>query len=146
MVIAGALERVGDWDVDLSDYAKASVVSDLSTEVNVIKEQLPDFAKAADVEEALAGKVDNATLEAYATTGALAGEVEKLATKVELGDLETVVNGKVTAESGKSLVADAEIAKLLTVAEGAEVNFVKSVDEAQLAVSENGKLSIIGVD
>ena len=146
MVIAGALERVGDWDVDLSDYAKASVVSDLSTEVNGIKEQLPDFAKSADVEGALAGKVDNATLEGYATTGALAAEVEKLATKVELGDLETVVNGKVTAESGKSLVADEEIAKLLTVKENAEENFVKSVDEAQLAVSENGKLSIIGVD
>lgn len=146
MVIAGALERVGDWDVDLSDYAKASVVNDLGTEVNGIKEQLPNFAKSADVEEALAGKVDNATLEGYATIGALAVEVEKLATKVELGDLETVVNGKVTAESGKSLVADAEIAKLLTVAEGAEVNFVKSVDEAQLAVSENGKLSVIGVD
>ena len=146
MVIAGALERVGDWDVDLSDYAKASDVSDLGTEVNDIKEQLPDFAKSADVEEALAGKVDNVTLEGYATTGALAGEVAKLATKVELGDLETVVNGKVTAESGKSLVADEEIAKLLTVAENAEVNFVKSVNEAQLAVSENGKLSIIGVD
>lgn len=146
MVIAGALERVGDWDVDLSDYVKVSVVNDLSTEVNGIKEQLPDFAKSADVEEALAGKVDNATLEGYATTGALAGEVAKLATKVELGDLETIVNGKVTAESGKSLVADEEIAKLLTVAENAEVNFVKSVDEAQLAVSENGKLSIIGVD
>ena len=146
MVIAGALERVGDWDVDLSDYAKASVVNDLGTEVNGIKEQLPDFAKSADVEEALAGKVDNATLEGYATTGALAGEVEKLATKVELGDLETVVNGKVTAETGKSLVADEEIAKLATVAENAEVNFVKSVDEAQLAVNENGKLSIIGID
>lgn len=146
MVIAGVLERVGDWDVDLSDYAKVSAVNDLSTEVNGIKEQLPDFAKSADVEEALADKVDNATLEGYATTGALAGEVEKLATKVELGDLETVVNGKVTAETGKSLVADEEIAKLLTVAENAEVNFVKSVDEAQLAVSENGKLSIVGVD
>lgn len=146
MVIAGALERVGDWDVDLSDYAKASVVNDLSTEVNGIKEQLPNFAKSADVEEALAGKVDNATLEGYATTGALAEEVAKLATKVELGDLETVVNGKVTAESGKSLVADEEIAKLLTVKENAEENFVKSVDEAQLAVNENGKLSIIGVD
>ena len=146
MVIAGALERVGDWDVDLSDYAKASVVNDLGTEVNSIKEQLPDFAKSADVEEALAGKVDNATLEGYATTGALADEVAKLATKVQLGDLETIVNGKVTAETGKNLVADEEIAKLLTVKENAEENFVKSVDEAQLAVSENGKLSIIGVD
>ena len=146
MVLENKLERVGDWKVDLTDYAKVQELNDLSDSVKGIQDELPNFAKSADVEEALAGKVDNVTLEGYATTGALAGEVAKLATKDELGDLETAVNGKVTAESGKSLVADTEIAKLATVEENAEENFVKSVDEAQLAVSENGKLSIIGVD
>ena len=146
MVLEGKVERVGDWKVDLSGYALKTTVEDLGVEVNGIKEQLPDFAKSADVEEALAGKVNNATLEGYATTGALAGEVAKLATKTELGDLETIVNGKLDAEEGKGLVANEEIAKLLTIAEGAEVNFVKSINEEQLAISEAGKLSITEVD
>lgn len=145
MVIAGALERVGDWDVDLSDYAKAEAVEDLSAAVENIQKEMPDFAKSTDVEEALAGKVDNATLAGYATTGALAEEVAKLATKVELGDLETIVDQKVAKEEGKSLVADEEIAKLLTVKENAEENFIKAVTEEQLKV-ESGKLSIVGVE
>lgn len=145
MYISNTLERVGDWEVDLSDYAKADTVNNLAGQVNGIAAQLPDFAKSADVEEALAGKVDNATLEGYATTGALADEVAKLATKDELALTNAALNGKVEIETGKSLVADTEIAKLLTVAEGAEVNYVKSVDEEQLKV-EDGKLSIVEID
>lgn len=145
MVLDGKVERVGDWKVDLSGYASKTAVEDIASEVENIEKQLPDFAKAADVEEALAGKVNNATLEGYATTGALAEEVAKLATKVELSDLEAVVDQKVAIEEGKSLVADEEIAKLLTVKENAEENFIKSVEEEQLKV-ESGKLSIIGVN
>lgn len=145
MVFEGKVERVGDWKVDLSDYALTSTVNQLSAEVGGISAQLPSFAKAADVEEALAGKVDNAALEAYATTEAVAGEVAKLATKGELAEANAAINSKVTAVTGKDLVDTAEIAKLATVAEGAEVNFVKSVDEEQLKVEE-GKLSIIELD
>lgn len=145
MYIDNALERVGDWEVDLSDYAKASVVNDLSTEVGGIKESLADYAKTEDVNNALNEKADASVLADYATTEAVATEVAKLATKTELGNLETVVNGKVTAETGKSLVADTEIAKLATIAEGAEVNYIKSVDERQLKVEE-AELSIIGLD
>lgn len=88
MVIDGKLEKVGDWKVDLSDYATVESVNALTTEVG--------------------NKVD----------------------KVE----------------GKSLVSDTEIAKLLTIKENAEPNYVKSVEEAQLAVDESGKLSVVGVN
>ena len=152
MVLDGKVEKVGDWKVDLSGYATISSVNEISAQVNGIAGQLSSFAKAADVEEALgeveealAGKVDNETLEGYATTGALAGEVAKLATKGELAEANAAINSKVTAVAGKDLVDTAEIAKLATVAEGAEVNFVKSVDEEQLKVEE-GKLSIIELD
>ena len=145
MYIDGALERVGDWEVNLSDYAKASDLNDLTGEVNGIKEQLPEFAKAADVEQALGNKADASVLANYATNDAVAGEVAKLATKEALGDLESVVNEKVNAEEGKSLVADTEIAKLATVGENAEENYIKSVEETQLKV-EDAKLSIIGID
>lgn len=145
MYIDGALERVGDWEVDLSDYAKASVVNGLSTEVSGIKTSLADYAKTEDVNNALADKADASALNNYATNDAVAGEVAKLATKTELNDLQTAVNGKVTAETGKSLVSDTEIAKLATVKENAEENYIKSVEETQLKV-ENAKLSVIGVD
>lgn len=88
MVIDGKLEKVGDWKVDLSDYATVESVTALTTEVG--------------------NKVD----------------------KVE----------------GKSLVDDTEITKLAGIAAGAEVNYVKSVEEAQLAVDESGKLSVVGVN
>ena len=44
------------------------------------------------------------------------------------------------------LYTDDEIAKLLTVGENAEENFVKSVEITQFNVDELGKLSLIGVD
>lgn len=88
MVINGNIELVGEWKVDLSDYATVEALNTLS---------------------------------------------------------ETVAN-KVDKEEGKSLVSDTEIAKLATIAENAEENYVKSVDEIQLTVDEAGKLSVIGVD
>ena len=54
--------------------------------------------------------------------------------------------GKVDVQTGYSLVADSEIARLAKVNENAEVNYVKSVEETEFEVSEDGKLSIKAVD
>ena len=54
--------------------------------------------------------------------------------------LNAVAN-KVDKEEGKSLVSDTEIAKLLTVKQNAEPNYVKSVD-AQFEVNAEGQLSL----
>lgn len=77
------LEKVGNWEVDLSDYAKTT-----------------------DVNEKLANKVD----------------------KVE----------------GSRLITEAEGLKLAGIEDGAEVNFISSVDEDNFAVNE-GKLSLTQV-
>ena len=77
------LEKVGNWEVDLSDYAKT-----------------------ADVNEKLANKVD----------------------KIE----------------GSRLITEAEGLKLAGIADGAEVNFISSVNEDNFAVNE-GKLNLIQV-
>ena len=55
------------------------------------------------------------------------------------------LNLKVDKVDGASLVLDTEIAKLKTVKENAEPNFVKSVDTTELKV-EDGLLSIISID
>lgn len=66
--------------------------------------------------------------------------------EVSLADYATKaeVAGKVDAVEGKSLVADTEIAKLITVRENAEPNFISSVDTTELKV-DDGLLSIISI-
>ena len=51
---------------------------------------------------------------------------------------------KVDKVEGKSLVANTEIAKLATVKENAEPNYITSVDETELKV-DNGLLSVISI-
>ena len=54
------------------------------------------------------------------------------------GDLD----GKVDKVEGSRLITSAEGEKLAGIATGAEVNVVKSVDEAEFTLDENGKLNI----
>lgn len=52
------------------------------------------------------------------------------------------LNGKVDKVEGSRLMTSAEGEKLAGIATGAEVNVVKSVDEAEFTLDENGKLNI----
>lgn len=75
------------------------------------------------------------------------GSLEKVgAWEVDLTDYATKeeVAKKVDAVEGKSLVLDTEIAKLVTVKENAEPNYISSVNETELKV-DNGLLSIVSV-
>lgn len=72
------------------------------------------------------------------------GKLEKVgAWDISLDDyaLKTDLNDKVDKEEGKSLVADTEIAKLATVAENAEENYIKSVSD-KFTVDTDGKLDL----
>lgn len=66
--------------------------------------------------------------------------------EVDLADYATKddLKLKVDKVEGKSLVADTEIAKLATVKENAEPNYITSVNKTELKV-DNGLLSIISV-
>ena len=83
MVIEGALEKVGSWEVDLSNYVTSET---LTTELNK--------------------KVDKVT--------------------------------------GSRLMTDAEGTKLAGIQEGAQVNFIKTVDEAQFAAT-GGNLTLLDI-
>lgn len=52
------------------------------------------------------------------------------------------LNGKVDKVEGSRLMTSAEGEKLAGIATGAEVNIVKSVDDTEFALDENGKLNI----
>ena len=58
----------------------------------------------------------------------------------------TEIAKKVSIEEGKSLVDNELISKLEGVAEGAEVNYVKSVKTGELVVSGAGELSIVQIE
>ena len=47
MIVNGAIEKVGDWEVDLSDYAKTTEV------IQAIADALVGYAKTADVTTAI---------------------------------------------------------------------------------------------
>ena len=90
------------------------------------------------------GEVENNKYEEYLY---IDNSLEKIgAWEVELTDYATKdeLAIKVDAVDGKSLVFDTEIAKLATVRENAEPNFISSVDTAELKV-DNGLLSIISI-
>lgn len=128
-----SLERVGDWKVDLSEYAKTADVTDT----------LKDYAKSADVYTKTEA---NGLLEAKA-------DADAVYTKDEVDGLvgakadASALDGKVDKVDGMGLshndFTDELAEKLNGIAAGAEVNVVKSVDaESGLALSEAGALSL----
>lgn len=142
MVVEGQLERVGDWTVDLSDYAKASEVANLKTQVEGISGEMADFVKGDELTEALINKVEKDELANYAKLT----DIENFVTNETVNNLTTIINNKVEKVENKDLVSNDEIAKLLTVGANAQENFVKAVEETQLKVDETGKLSILAID
>jgi hypothetical protein len=143
MVLEGGLEKVGSWEVDLSDYAKASQVLALEGTVQGLQNSLSQYAKTEDVNNALNEKANTAdvenTLKDYAKTESVSNSLNSLKLALE-GQIEN----KVDAAEGYGLISDTNITKLEGIEEGAEVNYISSVDENQLKV-EGKKLSIIDV-
>lgn len=115
------VEKVGDWSIDLSDYWKESEA----------KEFLEDYYTESEVDALLADYAKSSVLEGY----------------VQTSTLETLLNSSYVAkENGKSLVSDTEIDKLATVSANAEPNYIKSVEDTQMTVSDEGKLTISAID
>lgn len=130
MVLNGKLEKVGDWTVDLSDYAKTSEVETLLADY-ALTTDLEPYAKTADVNTLLADYAKPAdietALEPYAKTA----------------DVETELAKKVAIEEGKSLVSNDLIAKLEGIEAGAQVNYITAVT-SDFTVTE-GELAIVSV-
>lgn len=104
------IEQVGSWEVDLSDYAKKS---------DIIIKGIDETELSIDKDGKLSIK-----------------EVDQAKVK----GLSESLQGYVLKIEGYGLVPLTEIEKLSTIKEGAEPNFIKSVDIANFTVDENGKL------
>lgn len=132
MVIDGVLEQVGNWEVNLDDYFTESeletYLEGYYTE-DEIKAILADYAKTAELE---------VEFEKYYSIEQIDNKLSTYYTSEKVNEL---LGNYVLAETGKSLVEDIEIAKLKTVFEYAEPNYIKSVS-SNFAVSEAGKLEL----
>ena len=131
MVVEGVLEQVGNWEVNLDDYF---------TE-DELKTYLNDYYTETEVDTILAAYAKTSDLEGYYTAEQVDQLLAKEYTKEEINNL---LKEYVKIETGKSLVSDTEIAKLATVKENAEPNFIKAVTK-DFKVNEAGELSLVSI-
>ena len=147
MVINGAVEKVGDWDIDLSDYAKTEDVNaalDLKANAQAVTDALALKANAQDVTDALALKADIASVnEELAKKADVTSVNEELAKKADVAFVNEELAKKVAAVDGYRLMAVSEGEKLANIADGAEVNYINDVD-AEFNVNE-GKLELVAI-
>lgn len=134
------LEKVGSWEVDLSEYAKTADVN----------KTLGDYIKTADADDKYETKENAANYETIEHANATFATIADAATKTELANtktaLEESIGKKVDAVEGSRLITSAEVDKLATIAENAEVNFIKAVEETEFSVtSDTSKLGLVAV-
>lgn len=153
------IEPVGSWAVDLADYVSEDELAEY-LKTYYTQEQVDKFLEAYATTAALETALTKyytieqltAVLEGYYTDDEIDALLVNIYTKTEVDnkfsnyytktETDNLLNEKVSKEEGKSLVLDTEIAKLATVEENAEENFIKSVVEEQFIVSEAGQLSL----
>jgi hypothetical protein len=148
MVIDGELERVGDWGVDLDDYATKT---DLEAKVDKVEgsrlmteaegEKLAGIAEGANknvVESVAEGelKVENGQLSVVEIAQS---KVKGLVAK--LNEIIEALDGKVDTDENARLITNDEIAKLEAVKD-----LIQSVDTEKFTVDENGKLLLNSVE
>lgn len=152
MVIDGAVEKVGSWEVDLSNYATKSDLDKkvekkdgyslvLDTEIaklSTVKANAePNFVKSAGSEF---GVDDNGNL----TLEAIPADLD-LSSNVTVQELQTGLGTKVAKRDGYDLVSTSLINKLEALPADAEKNVINEVETTEFVIDENRKLSIVSV-
>ena len=151
MVINQELEKVGDWSVDLSDYATTQYVNDelakkvdaeegsrLITEDEIIK--LNNIS-----EEAEKNYINSVDTEFNVSNGNLS-LIEIAQTKVKglidsLNQITLALETKVNSEEGSRLITSNEITKLEAIKD-----LIQNIDTSKFTIDENGKLLLNSIE
>lgn len=161
ILINGIFERVGSWEVNLSNYATKADINTLTETVNSNKSEIDTSISdlqgqiTSEVSRATAAEKVNAdTISEFKTTtnnslgeirnslAALEGAEPNFISSVD-GNNFTVIDGKLEFKSSAGrLITSEEVAIIKNVSDGAYENFIKSVDETELNVDNAGKLTI----
>lgn len=135
MIINGKVEKIGDTKVDISGKVDKKEGYDLVSNEDIAKLQ----AIEAGAEKNIIQSVDGT---AFGITNRQLTLNDIPVSKVT--NLQNLLDGKVNAEDGKQLMTAVESTKLAGIEEGAEKNYISSVDNAIFTVVE-GQLQLVGI-
>ena len=156
------IEPVGSWSVDLEDYVSETELTDYlksyytSDKVDKLLEAYATISTLeTEFEKYYTIQQLNALLTGYYDKEDIDGLLADIYSKSDIDnkftgyytktETDNLLNGKANKVEGKSLVSDTEIAKLATVKENAEANFIKSVS-SNFNVTEAGQLHLNTLD
>ena len=145
ILLNGRFEKVGSWEVDLSQYAKTEEVVAKEEGKSLVDDD--EIEKLSTVEEGAEKNVVDSVGDEFSLIDRKLSLVS-LPTDIDLSTNESLkneLNKLVLKEEGKALVSLSEIEKLATVARDAEKNVINDVSE-EFEVDENRKLKIKSVD
>lgn len=151
MVIDGIVEKVGSWEVDLSNYAT-------KTELNDKVDKKEDYSLVLDSEIVKLSTVDANAEENYVKSVGSEFDVDTsgnltlksipnnmdLSGNTTIQELETGLGTKVSKKDGYDLVSNELITKLTNLPSDAEKNVINGVT-TEFAIDENRTLSIVSV-
>lgn len=148
---AELINRVSAIETDYLNGADKTELQDAIDELEAFVGALPEGAVATTVVAYIQEVVDDLKIGDYAKASDLtdlAGRVDALEDlvgdkKVSL-QIEEAIADKVDKVEGARLMTDAEGAKLEGIADGANVNVIDTIDEAQFAI-ENKHLTLLDV-
>lgn len=126
MVVNGQLERVGDWNVDLSDYATKSEVAAVSTRVDDIASQLNGVKSDVSAHTTAITNINTSIEDLASSLGSTNSSVADLASQLnavketvnahgtKLNELEGALEDKVDVSvfNTKMAIVDEDIAEL----------------------------------
>lgn len=114
ILINGVFEQVGSWEVDLSAYAKASDVTNLSNTVTALTETVVENKEA--VEQAIAEEQARAEAAEQANAAAIEGKADKGTTLADYGITDAYTKNEVYTKGE----ADQAIADKISEVNGGE--------------------------
>lgn len=155
MVIDGALERVGDWSVDLTGYA---TTEDLETKVdkdpnarlmtNVEGEKLANIEEGAQEnyiksvdEEFSVDEAGQLHLESISQDKVTNLSSDLTAIRDDISYTQTQLNKKVDKVAGSRLMTEEEGEKLASIKD-----LIQSVNSANFSVTDEGELNLKDID
>jgi chromosome segregation ATPase len=126
MVVDGKLERVGDWNITLDDYATKSEVAAISTRVDDIASQLNGVNSTLSTQATSIANISTSVENLTSQLGSVNGSIEDLASQLnatkatvaehtsQIADLELLLENKVDVSvyNTKMAMVDSDIEEL----------------------------------
>lgn len=143
-VTVKALEPVGSWEVDLSDYL---LKADADISHTNILNQLTNINEALNRVDAKAEtNVINQVSNSFKIGDNRTLELVTVPTSIDLASNTSLLSFFVKRDKDRDLVSNSEIAKLLTIEEYAEKNIINDISEEFNIDEIDRKLSILSID